>query len=97
MSEPSTSPSKRLRTDQVPSQSQSVPLPGPGPSKKVKANSSVVHDEFTVYKYQAGEEEREGSKCKHCDFPMKHKNATNLKAHLQRKHPEVFDKVKGES
>ena len=95
-SEPSTSPSKRLRlrTERDPgqSQSQSVPLP----VKKAKANSTVVHEEFTLHKFMVGGEEREGSTCKHCGYPMKDKNATNLKNHLKRKHPDIFEKVKGE-
>ena len=92
--EASTSPFRRRRDE---SEDPSQSLPGPSSSKKKKANSSAVHEEFDAYKFNDNEKERIGSKCKHCHFPMRDKNTTNLKKHLERKHPEVYEKVRGDS
>ena len=51
---PSTSPSKRQAEDRE-------TVGGSEPSKKLKANHTFVHDEFTRYKYTvSGGEVREG-------------------------------------
>ena len=97
--EASTSPFRRRRDESEeaetdPRQSH----PGPSSSKRPKLNSSAVHEEFVAYKFNdTNNKERVGSKCNHCNFPMRDKNTTNLKKHLERKHPEVYEKVKGGS
>lgn len=87
---PSTSPSKRQAEDRE-------TVGGSEPSKKLKANHTFVHDEFTRYKYTvSGGEVREGSKCNHCQKESKDINPTNLRLHLRRLHPKVCDAVEGE-
>ena len=68
---------------------------GPQP-KKVRANASSVHEEFTkVHIVNAGKQVW-GSKCKHCDAdPLRGVNPSNLKRHLKSAHTAVFDKVQG--
>ena len=91
---PSTSsPTKR------PSEPDSDQDPIPKHVQLKKANSTSVHDEFTRYNFTEGGRKRVGSKCNvaTCGFNMKDINPTNLKLHLKRKHPEIFDKVIGGS
>ena len=91
---PSTSPSKRQAED---TETESEIVGGSEPSKKLKANHTFVHDEFTRYKYTvSGGEVREGSRCNHCQKESKDINPTNLRLHLRRLHPKVCDAVEGE-
>ena len=94
---PSTSPSKRQAEDRVTEPDTVGGEPKLQPSKKLKANHTFVHDEFTRYKYTGpGGEVREGSKCNHCPRESKDINPTNLRLHLRRLHPKVCDAVEGE-
>lgn len=64
--------------------------------KKVRANASSVHEEFTrVYIVNSGKQVL-SSKCKHCDAdPLSGVNPSNLKRHLKSAHIAVHDKVQG--
>ena len=86
--EASTSPFRRRRDESEEAETDPTQShPGPSSSKRLKANSLAVHEEFVAYKFNNTNKERVGSRSKHCDFPMKDKNTTNLKKHLERKHP----------
>ena len=70
--------------------------PAPKQAKVKKSNSTSIHEEFDRYTYtDRGGKQRTGSKCKVCAFEMKDTNSTNLKFHVQRKHPDIYDKVVG--
>ena len=56
---------------------------------------SSVHDHFDKIKIINKETKKilEGSMCKYCKSKFTGRISTNLKDHINRKHPEVFDKV----
>ena len=56
---------------------------------------SSVHDHFDKIKIINKETKKilEGSMCKYCQSKFTGRISTNLKDHINRKHPEVFDKV----
>ena len=66
------------------------------PTKKVRANASSVHEEFTkVFVLNDGKRVL-SSKCKHCTADaLAGVNPSNLKRHLKSAHTAVHDKVKG--
>ena len=70
--------------------------PAPKQAKLKKSNSTSIHEEYTRYTYtDRGGKQRTGSQCKKCGFQMKDINPTNLKHHVQRRHPDIYDKVVG--
>ena len=72
--------------------------PAPKQAKLKKSNSTSIHEEYTRYTYtDRGGKQRTGSRCKECHFEMKDINPTNLKFHVQRKHPDIYDRVIGKS
>ena len=88
---PSTSsPSKRPAEDDANSQGQ-----GPAQSKVRKVNSTDIHEVFTRYQYTKDGKERTGSRCNNCGYEMADINPTNLKLHVQRKHPDVHKEILG--
>ena len=92
---PSTSSPTKRPAEPEPGASDQDPIPK---HVKKKANSTSVHEEFTRYNFTTeGGGKRVGSKCNSCGFNMRDINPTNLKLHLKRKHPEIFDKVVGGS
>ena len=68
-------------------------------SKKPKLNFSHVHQEFEKIKIFNVRKDKEvdGSKCKECGQTFLMRSATNLKAHLERKHPELHRVVESKS
>ena len=93
---PSTKrPAEQSGTERQEEAEQSDPKP---PSKKLKANHTFVHEEFTRYRYTVSgkEGQRVGSQCNACGYEMKDINPTNLILHFERRHPEILNKVEGE-
>ena len=72
---------------------------GTAPSRKMikpKINFSNVHREFDEVRIFHPKKEQEviGSKCKACQKTFYGKNSTNLKAHLEKFHPDSFKVIK---
>ena len=64
-------------------------------SKKVRITDSAVHKEFSQVRNEKG---KWMSKCLHCNVKAtiyNHKNPSELKKHLEKKHEEIFNKVIG--
>ena len=75
----------------------------PGPSSSSSSISmgkrrlprSAVHDHFdqVQVEHPISKKTVNGSQCKECRATFTNRVSTNLKAHLQAKHPEAFEKV----
>ena len=76
--------------------SESDPPSDPKP-KRLKANASTVHDEFTRARMKHPRTDKwiDSSVCKHCKEAVPGILATNLKSHLKVHDPEVYQKVIG--
>ena len=69
-----------------------------GPStKKARLSVSSVHEEFQHIKKpdQKTGTIKDGRICKLCEFVFEHKCTSVLKAHLERRHPDVYMRVTG--
>ena len=62
-------------------------------TKKIRIQTSNVHDEFVQTKYVENDVEKTRSKCKHCEKVYEHKLCSELKRHLKSCHPHVYKKV----
>ena len=72
------------------------PVPSPSPLLgKTRLKRSAVHDHFDQVDvhHPATKKIVNGSQCKECKQTFANRVATNLKNHLQAKHPEAYDDV----
>ena len=62
---------------------------------RTRLRRSAVHDHFDQVQvlHPISKKTVDGSQCKECNATFTNRVATNLKAHLQSKHPEAFKEV----